>query len=72
MARSYRFFLALFASGISVVAWIGTGAGVLATMFFAVTGGPVGEAGVATIVALLVAAVFAIIEKRLYALEPEE
>ena len=72
MTEHYRLLFALLASGISVLAWVGTGVGVLATMFFAVTGGPVGNAGLLTAVAFLLAATSAVIEKRLYALEPDE
>lgn len=67
-----RYYAAVAASGVSLLAWIGTIGGVVATVYVAATAGPAIEAVAATGALLVVAVSFARLEARLYRMDAAE
>jgi len=66
------YYVALAASAISTIGWLGGMAGVVFTLYFLVTGGPFQIAAVLTVVAVVVGIGFALLEAQLYPYDPEQ
>ena len=64
--RTWRYYAALVASGVSVLGWLVAAGGVGYTAYVAATGGGVTRPLLLTVAALVVGIVFALAEKRLY------
>jgi hypothetical protein len=69
MADDEWYYAAIVASGISTVAWIATVGAGAAAGYYAITSGPALQYARWTVIALVVAILFAQVEKRLYRIE---
>lgn len=65
----WKYYAAIVASGVSTVAWLGTVAAAVATGYHVLTDGPALWYAQWTVVALVVAIAFAVVEKQLYRIE---
>lgn len=63
---NWRYLGALLASGISVLAWLAALGSGLAAAYYSITNGPVFQFSTYMLVAIVIGAVFAQIEKRLH------